>query len=112
MRSIISLLNSSTRKNKPKEVSKLYKKWLRYLKRNKLFDEYMIYMDFRYKKVGTYPTAEDYDELAELVKTFNKYDYIDVGKTFISVNWYNEFIEFVRDSVRWWDFQTKIKYLQ
>ena len=47
MRKIVELLNSSTRKNQPKEVSKLYKKWLRYLKRKKLFDEYMIYMGKR-----------------------------------------------------------------
>lgn len=83
MKKIINLLNSSTRKNKPKSVSTTYKKWLRYLKKNKLFDKYMIYMDYKYGDSGTYPYPSDYKELSVLVISLLSCAYIDVGNTYI-----------------------------
>lgn len=83
MKKIINLLNSSTRKNKPKSVSTTYKKWLRYLKKNKLFDKYMIYMDYKYGDSGTYPYPSDYKELSVLVISLLSCAYIDVGNTYM-----------------------------
>lgn len=77
------MLSSSTRKNKPKSVSTTYKKWLRYLKKNKLFDKYMIYMDYKYGDSGTYPYPSDYKELSVLVISLLSCAYIDVGNTYI-----------------------------
>ena len=115
MRSIVSLLNSSTRKCQPKEVSNLYKKWLRYLKRKKLFDEYMFYVDCKYKGRGTYPYPDNYDELSAMVNSIKDCghlgNYIRVGETYIYVDWCEEFLEFTRETVQWWNFYIKSKYL-
>lgn len=111
MRHIVRLLNSSTRKNQPKSVSTVYKKWLRYLKKNKLFDEYMIYMDYKYNDRGTYPYPSDYEELAELANSLQACGYIDVGNTFIRIHWHSEFLKFTKESVQWWNFYIKAKFL-
>lgn len=111
MKKIVRLLNSSTRKNQPKSVSTVYKKWLRYLKRNKLFDEYMIYMDYKYSGRDTYPYPSDYEELAALVNSLQACGYIDVGNTYIRVCWYSEFLKFTKESVQWWNFYIKAKFL-
>lgn len=115
MKKIINLLNSSTRKNKPKSVSTTYKKWLRYLKKNKLFDKYMIYMDYKYGDSGTYPYPSDYKELSVLVISLLSCAYIDVGNTYIHtyihVPWYSEFLKFTKESVQWWNFYIKTKFL-
>lgn len=108
---IINLLNSSTSKNKPKSVSKFYKKWLHWLKTHKLFDEYMIYMESMFMDRGTYPVADDYDTLYSLTRKLEDYGRIYVGKTSILIVWHSEFISFVRDTVHWWDFRTKMKFL-
>lgn len=115
MRRIVELLNNSTRKSQPKEVSKLYKKWLRYLKRKKLFDEYMFYMDCGYKHRGTYPYPNDYEELSSLLNSLNACgdigSYIQVGESYVHVDWHEKFLEFTRESVQWWNFYVKSKYL-
>lgn len=111
MKKIINLLNSSTKKNKPKSVSATYKKWLRYLKKNKLFDKYMIYMDYKYGDSGTYPYPSDYKELSVLVISLLSCAYIDVGNTYIHVPWYSEFLKFTKESVQWWNFYIKTKFL-
>lgn len=111
MKKIVSLLNSSTRKNHPKSVSTVYKKWLRYLKRNKLFDEYMIYMDYKYGDSGIYPYPSGYKELAALANSLQACIYIDVGNTFIRIHWYLEFLKFTKESVQWWNFYIKTKFL-
>jgi len=111
MKKIVSLLNSSTRKNQPKIVSDTYKKWLRYLKRNKLFDEYMIYMDYKYKDRGTYPHPFNYEELAALANVLQSCGWIDVGNTSIRIHWYSEFLKFTKESVQWWNFYVKAKFL-
>lgn len=108
---IVDLLNSSTRKNQPKSVSTTYKKWLRYLKKNKLFDEYMIYMDYKYGDRGTYPHPSDYEELAALSNSLQACGYIDVGNTYIHVCWHSEFLKFTKESVQWWNFYIKAKFL-
>lgn len=111
MRHIVRLLNSSTRKNQPKSVSTVYKKWLRYLKKNKLFDEYMIYMDYKYSDSGTYPYPSDYEELAELAILLQACGYIDVGYRHIKIPWYTEFLKFTKESVQWWNLYIKSKFL-
>ncbi len=109
--SIIDLLNRSTRKNQPKSVSTFYKKWLQWLKRHKLFDEYMIYMDTVFWNSDAYPVADNYDELYSLTRRLEDNGRIYVGNTYIRIMWYTEFINFVLDTVRWWDFYTKMKFL-
>lgn len=111
MRHIIRLLNSSTRKNQPKSVSTVYKKWLRYLKKNKLFDEYMIYMDYKYNDRGTYPYPSDYEELAELANSLQACGYINIGHRYIKIPWYTEFLKFTKESVQWWNLYIKSKFL-
>lgn len=111
MKKIVKLLNSSTRKNKPKSVSTTYKKWLRYLKKNKLFDKYMIYMDYIYGDSVTYPYPSDYKALYALVISLLSCAYIDVGNAYIHVPWYSEFLKFTKESVQWWNFYIKAKFL-
>jgi len=111
MRDIVRLLNSSTRKSQPKSVSTVYKKWLRYLKKNKLFDEYMIYMDYKYGSRGTYPNPRNYEELAELANSLQACGYVDVENTFIHIYWHSEFLKFTKESVQWWNFYIKSKFL-
>ena len=108
---IIDLLNRSTRKSQPKSVSTFYKKWLRWLKNHKLFDEYMIYMDGMFRNRDTYPVADDYDTLYSLTKRLENYGGIRVGDTYIRILWHTKFINFTRNTVHWWDFCTKIKFL-
>lgn len=111
MKKIVDLLNSSTRKNQPKSVSTTYKKWLRYLKKNKLFDEYMFYMNYKYGDRDTYPYPSSYEELSALANSLQACSYIDVGNTFIHIYWYSEFLKFTKESVQWWNFYIKSKYL-
>lgn len=109
MVNIVDLISSSTRKNQPKYTSSLYKEWLRYLKNNKLFDEYMIYMDKVYGDRGTYPNADNYSELDILAKKLGSSS-IAVGYTSIRINWPQEFKRFVRENARWWEILVKIKF--
>ena len=109
MLNVVALISSSIRKNKSKHTSNLYKEWLRYLKNNKLFDEYMIYMDEVYGHKGTYPNADNYSELDILTKKLGSNGII-VGNTSICINWPQEFKRFVQENARWWEILVKIKF--
>ena len=107
---IVKLLSRSTRKNQPKYVSELYKRWLRYLKNNKLFDEYMICMDDLYGRRGTYPTADSYGELWTLTERLYGCMVRIKYRTIVHVNWPQKFKQFVRECSRWWEFYARMKY--
>lgn len=108
---IFRLLSNSFKKNQTKSVSTIYKKWLRYLKNNKLFDEYMIYMYYMYSSENSYPCPRNYEELSKLAHSLQSFGLISVGYSSIHISWYKEFLKFVKETVQWWNFYIKTKFL-
>ena len=92
--------------------SKLNKKWCRYLKDRKLFDDYMIYLANR-KAVGTEP--ETYQELSNICYNLCAEDYRvygDNGINEINVNWVCVFKDFAWNSIKWYDIKNIYLYIK
>ena len=98
---------------KPKK-SKLNKKWIRFLKNKKLFDEYMIYLA-SFHVVGVEPCT--YKQLSILCYNLStNCVYIEqrvsgrYTRTPVKINWYNEFREFAWESIKWYDLKNIFLY--
>lgn len=90
-------------------TSSLNRKWIKFLKNKKLFDEYMIYLAV-HDAVGIEPKT--YRQIFNVCRNldgkgirFNrKDDYFKV----ISINWKEEFNSFFLETVKWYDFKNKL----
>lgn len=93
------------------KTSKLNKKWSRYLKNHKLFDEYMVYLS-NFNVVGVEPKT--YKQLSILCYNLSKHSFYTLGrdsKHHIVVDWELEFRNFAWKSIKWYDFKNIILYL-
>lgn len=103
----MAILNSKYNTRK----SKINKKWTRYLKNKKLFDEYMIYLS-NYKVVGVEPKT--YKQLSNLCFNLNRKCFFvqdEKWKTHhIIVNWLKEFHTFAWKSIKWYDIKNILLY--
>ena len=91
--------------------SRVNKKWARYLKNHKLFDEYMVYLSNNHV-VGVEPKT--YKQLSNLCYNLNKNGYfIEDEKWYthhIKVDWVNEFNKFAWESIKWYDIKNVLLY--
>lgn len=106
---MISMARANSKYNTRK--SKLNKKWTRYLKNNKLFDEYMIYLSNN-GVAGVEPKT--YKQLANLCYNLNKKAFYVKDANYIShhivVDWINEFHKFAWNSIKWYDIKNMFFY--
>ncbi len=91
--------------------SRINKKWTRYLKNNKLFDEYMVYLSHN-KVVGVEPKT--YKQLSNLCYNLNRNSFFVSDENFIAhhinVDWVNEFNKFAWKSIKWYDIKNIFLY--
>lgn len=109
----IAILNRAIRDSKfNTKKSKLNKKWTRYLKNNKLFDEYMIYLS-NHNVVGAEPKT--YKQLSNLCYNLSSKSFFVKDTNRIShhivVDWVNEFHKFAWKSIKWYDLRNMVLYL-
>lgn len=97
--------NFSTRKV---YSSKLNQKWLRYLKRNKLYDEYLVYSNCTFE--GSFPLIDNYESLLMMCHKLNTRSVGTSRLLSVSVNWIKIFGGFLKEDLPWWDFLNKHKY--
>ena len=88
--------------------SGLNKKWTRYLKNKKLFDEYMVYLA-GHDAIGVEPRT--YKQVSNICynmngKTFNVHT--KYGHKSINVDWISEFRQFFKETVKWYDIKNKL----
>ena len=96
------------------KTSKINRKWTRYLKLNKLFDEYMVYLS-NYDAVGAEPNT--YKELSNLCYNLDRHTFYmenpdrwDCDVEYIRVNWKDVFRKFAWDSIKWYDLKNIFLY--
>ena len=85
-----------------KKTSELNKKWVRYLKNRKLFDEYMVYLA-NHDAVSVEPFT--YLQLSNICYNMSKFD-LEVGtknRIKLNVDWIEEFHKFARKNIKWYD---------
>lgn len=110
--STIEILNMAITSRKYNTLkSKLNKKWTRYLKNKKLFDEYMVYLS-NYNAVGAEPM--NYKELSILCYNLDRHSFYIQGygniEHHLLVNWKDEFRKFAWKSIKWYDIKNIILY--
>ena len=106
---IIEMAIANSKYNKRK--STLNKKWTRYLKNNKLFDEYMVYLSNN-NVAGVEPYT--YRQLSNLCHNLNKKSFFVEDEKWIThiikVDWVNEFYKFAWKSIKWYDVKNVLLY--
>lgn len=103
--SIVEQARKNSRYNTRK--SELNKKWTRYLKNRRLFDEYMVYLA-GYDAIGVEPKS--YKQISNICYNMNGKSF-NVPSSFgkcISVDWINEFKKFFKENVKWYEFKHKL----
>ena len=86
--------------------SEINKKWTRYLKNRKLFDEYMVYLA-GHDAIGVEPKS--YKQIGNVCANLNSRIYQVRGSDrSIAVNWINEFCKFFKETVKWYDIKNKL----
>lgn len=103
---IIEMAHDNSKYNT--KTSKVNKKWVRFLKRNKLFDEYMIYLA-NYNAVGAEPKS--YKQLSNVCHNLSLVTFNYKGKR-IAVDWTKKFNEFAWPSIKWYDIKNIFLYIK
>ena len=102
---IIDMALANSKYNTKK--SKVNKKWVKFLKRKKLFDEYMIYLA-GHNSIGVEPRT--YRELSNICYNMMGVYYI-TNKAHLNVNWVKLFEEFLNENLKWYNIKEIILYL-
>ena len=88
--------------------STVNKKWVRFLKNRKLFDEYMVYLAGQ-DAVGVEPKS--YKELSNICHNISGRRYfINGGNRHINVEWTDVFEEFTKETIKWYNFKEVFLY--
>lgn len=87
--------------------SKVNRKWTRYLKNNKLFDEYMIYLA-NHNAAGAEPHT--YEQLSNICHNLMTECYYFNERPII-VDWVDEFRKFAWESIKWYDAKNILLYI-
>ena len=87
--------------------SEINRKWIRYLKNRKLFDEYMVYLGNN-NAAGAEPKT--YRQLSNVCHNLSKTVY-HVEGLHIQVNWVEEFKKFAWKSIKWYDVKNMFLYV-
>lgn len=106
--SVIEMAHTNSKYNTRK--SAINKKWTRFLKNKKLFDEYMIYLGGD-NAIGVEPTT--YKELSNVCHNLSgrKYEVNDTRGKYIYVDWNIVFGDFVKESIKWYNIKEKFLYI-
>lgn len=89
--------------------SNVNKKWVRFLKNRKLFDEYMVYLAGQ-DAIGVEPKS--YKELSNICHNISgrRYEVHGVRKP-IHVVWTDVFEEFTKETIKWYNFKEVFLYM-
>jgi len=102
--SIIEQARKNSKYNTRK--SGLNKKWARYLKNRKLFDEYMVYLA-GHDAIGVEPKT--YKHISNICYNMNgKVFAVHSSDRSITVDWIKEFCQFFKETVKWYDIKNKL----
>lgn len=104
---IVEMAKNNSKFNTRK--SKVNKKWTRYLKNKKLFDEYMVYLANN-NAAGAEPHT--YKQLSNVCHNLSK-KHFHVGdfRNTIVVDWVDEFKKFAWKSIKWYDLKNIFLYM-
>ena len=102
--SVIEMAHANSKYNTKK--SAVNKKWTRFLKNKKLFDEYMIYLGGD-NAIGVEPNS--YKELSNVCHNLSGRKY-EVNGKYIYVDWNDAFTQFMRETIKWYNIKEKFLY--
>ena len=89
--------------------SSVNKKWMRFLKNHKLFDEYMVYLAGQ-DAVGVEPNS--YKELSNICHNISGRRYeVRGGRKPIHVVWTDVFKEFTNETIKWYNLKEIFLYI-
>ena len=88
--------------------SSINKKWVRFLKNRKLFDEYMIYLA-GHEAIGVEPRT--YKHIANICHNMVGRQYQMKGGKDVYVNWRRVFEDFADENIKWYHFRQRFLYL-
>ena len=89
--------------------SKVNKKWTRFLKNKKLFDEYMVYLAGK-EAIGVEPNT--YKELANVCHNLNGRTYnIPNSIHRMKVDWEVVFDDLIRETIKWYNIKEVVLYM-
>ena len=91
------ILNSSKYRT---NESSLYKKWLKFLKYEKLYGDYVIYLSY-YDGCGVNP--KNYRQLSNLCYNISK-------SPLFPIDWQKVFTKFAHDSIKWYNIKDMFLY--
>lgn len=105
--SVIEMAHTNSKYNTGK--SAINKKWTRFLKNRKLFDEYMIYLGGD-NAIGVEPNS--YKELSNICHNLSgrKYEVKGTLGKYIHVDWNVVFDQFVRETIKWYNVKERFLY--
>ena len=94
------------------KTSELNKKWIRFLKNKKLFDEYMVYLGNN-NAIGIEPKT--YKQISNVCYNLNGQIYHITSKfvlrATIQVDWKQVFEEFCQETIKWYNIKEFVLYL-
>lgn len=104
--SVIEMAHVNSKYNTKK--SAVNKKWVRFLKNRKLFDEYMIYLAGE-DAIGVEPKS--YKELSNICHNISRCIYeLRGSKKSIHVVWTDVFKDFMEETIKWYNIKEKFLY--
>lgn len=105
--SVIEMAHVNSKYNTKK--SSINKKWTRFLKNNKLFDEYMIYLGGD-NAIGVEPNS--YKELSNICHNLSgrKYEVKGSYGKYVEVDWNKIFREFMSQTIKWYNIKERFLY--
>ena len=91
--------------------SRVNNKWITYLKKNKLFDKYMVYLA-NFNALGIEPKT--YKQLSNICyniscRSFRFGEYYEKYKI-VDVDWVQTFRKFSKESIKWYNVKDKFLY--
>lgn len=104
---ILEMAHFNSRYNTKK--SKVNKKWTRFLKNRKLFDEYMVYLASK-NVIGIEPNT--YKELSNVCHNLSRRKYEVKGSygKYVEVDWNELFRRFMKETIKWYNVKEKLLY--
>lgn len=88
--------------------STINKKWVRFLKNRKLFDEYMVYLA-GHEAVGVEPRS--YRHVANICRNMSDRKYEMKGGKTVRVDWMKVFEDFADENIKWYHFRQRFLYM-
>ena len=109
-KSVSTILEMAHRNSKfNTKKSHINRKWIRFLKNRKLFDEYMVYLA-GHDAIGVEPKT--YKQVANICHNLGRYKYeVRNSSAIIRVDWENVFQEFAEETIKWYNLKQAALYI-